>query len=64
MKNIDIRKRLEEKGVKHWELAEALGIHPSVLSVKLRRELPERDKERLIAVIDELAGEVTRCSHE
>ena len=55
MKNIDIRKRLDEKRVRHWELAEALKMHPSVLSVKLRRELPEGEKAKLFEIIDSLA---------
>ncbi|MBQ7828337.1 MAG: hypothetical protein IJ386_08745 [Clostridia bacterium] len=55
MKNIDIRKKLEETGVKHWELAEAFGVHPSTLCAKLRRELPEDEKARLCEIIDRLA---------
>ena len=55
MKNIDLREKIAKTGVRHWELAEAMGVHPSVLSVKLRRELPEDEKVRLCEIIDELA---------
>lgn len=53
--NIDIRKKLVEAGVMHKQLAEEIGIADTSLSRKLRNELPDEEKESLIATIDYLA---------
>lgn len=55
--NEDIRKALEESGVKHWELAERYGVSASWLSVRLRKELPEEEKEKVFIAIQELIDE-------
>ena len=38
-----------------WQLAEKLGIHEGTLSRKLRHELPEEEKNKILALIDEIA---------
>lgn len=55
MSNIDIRVKATESGVKMWQLAEKLGIHEGTLSRKLRHELPEEEKNKILALIDEIA---------
>ena len=55
MKNIKIRQALKLANIKHWELAEILGIAESTLCVKLRRELSEQEQNRILAIIDDLA---------
>ncbi len=55
MYNQEIRKAAKEKGVKLWEVAEALKIQESGLSRKLRHELPEEEKTKILALIDEIA---------
>ena len=60
MNNLDVRRHAKEKGVCLWQCAEELGVSEPTMTRMLRRELTERDKERLIAVIDKLAGEVCR----
>ncbi len=53
--NDDLRERAQKKGVYLWQIAERLGVHPSTLSVHLRREL-NRDEEKTIGrIIDEIA---------
>ena len=52
--NQDIRNAVEENGCKLWELAEALGIYDGNLSRKLRRELPNDQKEHIFRVIDRM----------
>ena len=52
--NQDIRNAVEENGLKLWELAEALGIYDGNLSRKLRRELPNDQKEHIFRVIDRM----------
>ena len=55
--NEDIRDAAKNKGVYLWEVAEALKIQDSGLSRKLRRELPQTEKEKLLAAIQAVAAE-------
>lgn len=55
MSNVDIRVKATESGVKMWQLAERLGIHEGTFSRKLRHELPEEEKNKILALIDEIA---------
>lgn len=57
MKNVRIRQTAKEKGVKLWQLAERCDLTDSNFSRKLRRELPDEERERLLAIIDEIARE-------
>ena len=57
MKNLDIRKKLKEVNVKQWELADKLGIAEMTLVRKLRYEFPEEEKQRIFAIINEIATE-------
>lgn len=54
MRNQEIRKTAKEKGIKLWEVAEALHMQDSALSRKLRHELPEAEKTKILAIIDEI----------
>lgn len=55
MKNQELRTKAKEKGVRHWQIADALGIHESTFACKLRHELPQELRERILAIIDELS---------
>lgn len=57
MVNADIRYKSFELGVPHWRIAKRLGIDASTFSRKLREELPEDEKQRIIRVIEEEAEE-------
>ena len=57
MKNIDIRKKLKEVNIKQWELADKLIISEMSLVRKLRYELSEAEKQKIFAIIEELATE-------
>lgn len=57
MANQDIREALIKSGVKHWELAEKVGVSPSCLSVKLRHELSSEEKYKLFSLIQEIVDE-------
>ena len=54
MRNQEIRKTAKEKGIRLWEVAEALHMQDSALSRKLRHELPEAEKTKILAIIDEI----------
>mgnify|MGYP000906743891 CR=1 FL=1 len=55
MFNIDIRETAKKANVKLWRVAEAMGTSDSGLSRKLRHELPEEEKNKIHAIIKELA---------
>ena len=57
MKNIDIRSYASRRGVRLWEIAEKLELQDSNFSRKLRKELPEDEKERIKGIIDEIVKE-------
>ena len=54
MKNLDIRKEADQAGVKLWQIAYAIGINDSNFSRRLRRELPEKEKQRIRSIIDDI----------
>ena len=57
MKNSVIREKAKCAGVRLWEVAEHLGIGDATLSRKLRHELPREDRDRILAIINEIANE-------
>lgn len=57
MKNIVIRETAKEKGVFLWQIAERLNLYDCNFSRKLRRELPDEEREKILALIDEIAKE-------
>ena len=56
MTNAEIRRAAGGAGVKLWELAEALGVADATLSRKLRHELPEDEKQKILEIIDRLSS--------
>ncbi len=56
-RNETIRGAARSKGVRMWQIAEALGINEAVFSRKLRHELPEKETQKILAVIAQLAEE-------
>lgn len=57
MKNQDIRNAAADSGVKHWQIAETLGMADTTFCRKLRKELDPEMKDRIFTVIKELAKE-------
>ena len=54
--NSDIRIAAFENGIKHWEIAKKMGIGETTLSRRLRNELPEEEKEKILSAIGTLAA--------
>lgn len=59
MKNKDIRQAAKTAGVKLWQIAEAVGLNDGNFSRKLRHELPDDEKQRILEIIDRLSKEVS-----
>ena len=56
MENTEIRMELLKTGLRQWQVAAALGMSETTFSRRLRRELPARERERVLGAIRELAG--------
>lgn len=59
MTNQDIRRVAAGAGVKLWQIADALGIADCSLSRKLRKELPQEEKDKIFSIIKQLSQEVS-----
>lgn len=55
MKNLEIRARAVERGVKLWQVADELGIADTSLSRKLRSELSPHERDKILAIIERLS---------
>lgn len=55
--NKDIRCAIGARGLKQWQVADALGVSEATFYRKLRKELPNDEKEKILAVIEELGKE-------
>jgi hypothetical protein len=51
MNNLEIRAELKARGLKHWELAEALNISEFTLTRWLRREMMDSRKKEILSMI-------------
>ena len=57
MHNKEIRSAAKNAGVRLWEVAAAYGINDGNFSRKLRQELPQEEKEKILAIINRRAQE-------
>jgi predicted XRE-type DNA-binding protein len=54
--NLEIRLKIQDKGLKYYEVARAMNIDPTSLSRLLRKELTGEKKQALLKTIDEMEG--------
>ena len=54
--NSDIKETAKKQGVYLWRIAEHLGVSDCSFSKKLRRELPQEEKDKIFRIIQELKG--------
>lgn len=52
--NQDVRQAAIQKGVKHWQIADQMGIREEAFSKMLRKELPEETKQKIMEVIEKM----------
>lgn len=55
--NKEIRRKIGAYGLRQWQVADALGMSEATFYRKLRTELPSEEKEKFLAIIDELGKE-------
>ena len=54
MCNKEIREAAKRAGVHLWQVADACGVNDGNFSRKLRQELPQEEKEKILEIIDRL----------
>lgn len=54
MKNVEIRDAAKSAGVKLWQIADAVGVNDGNFSRKLRKELPDDERKKILRIIAEL----------
>lgn len=64
MVNDELRKYTRKSGVKHYELAEALNIHETMLSKMLRHELEEDLLKKLLRLVDMIAENKKKSNNQ
>lgn len=52
MRNKEIRNEMKQKGITQWKLGELLGVSENTVNRKLRKELPEEEKQKILEVIN------------
>ena len=57
MYNKEIRNAAKSAGIHLWQVAAVYGVNDGNFSRKLRQELPQEAKEKIMAIIDRLAQE-------
>ena len=57
MQNVDIRRAANEASVHLWEVAEKYGLSDSNFSRKLRRELPDAEKAKILDIIEQIRAQ-------
>ena len=57
MSNKEIRRLAASNGVKHWQIAEALGISASWFCTLMRKEFTPEKKKQIAQIINELSQE-------
>ena len=62
--NMEIRTMAKESGVKLWEVAEAIGITDGMLSRKLRRELPQVERRKILSIVADIAKRKEEAANE
>ena len=55
--NIELKREIAWRGLRQWQVAEALGVSEATFYRKMRKELPAEEKEKILAVINELGKE-------
>lgn len=59
-KNKDIRLAFKEAGLKHWQVAYALGISEATMVRRLRQELPKEEKSHILQTVEKLKDQAVK----
>lgn len=54
MANEELRNAVRNAGVPFWKIAEMMNVSEATMTRKLRRELPEAEKAKILAIIQQI----------
>ena len=54
MHNDEIRKAIDDAGLRYWQVAEELGVADTTFTKWLRKELPDEKRSQVMAAIEKL----------
>lgn len=57
MANKEIRDAMKQKCMAQWQLGELLGVSENTVNRKLRKELPDEEKQKILDIIAKKRGE-------
>lgn len=57
MTNIEIREQLKAAKIPYWKIADKLGVHENTIVRRMRKELCEADREKIVKAIAQLKKE-------
>ena len=57
MCNKEIRETAKSAGIHLWQVADACGLNDGNFSRKLRKELPQEEKQTILEIIERLSKE-------
>lgn len=55
--NLDIRERAKVAGVYLWQIAAAIGVSISTFNIRMRVEMPAKEKEQIFKAINSIESE-------
>ena len=53
-KNHEVRKAISKSGLRYYEVAELIGVHPCTLSSWLARNMPREKKEAILDALEQV----------
>ena len=62
MRNNEIRQSAKAAGVKLWQIAEVVGVNDGNFSRKLRHELPEDEKQKILEIVEDMEQQQKRIA--
>lgn len=57
MANKDIKEAIQKANIKYWQVADKYGISDCTFSKRLRKELSEVEKEKILKIVNSLSKE-------
>ncbi|MEY8262379.1 hypothetical protein AALA80_18880 [Oscillospiraceae bacterium 50-60] len=57
MHNTDIRQAAKAAGIRLYQIAAEIGLNDGNFSRRLRRELPDAEKQKIFEIINQLSSE-------
>lgn len=56
MKNKKIRDTIKDRGLRQWQVADALGVSEATFVRRMRYELPPEEREHVLQIIKTMGG--------